>query len=54
MGELGRVLMGQSKVGKPLLRKLRQMPQNCAGKSQNLGAGGKRKRNNVEGEAVLA
>lgn len=53
MGELVRVHMGQCKVGKPLLGKLRQMPHSSAGKSQSHGAGESGKRNSVEGEAVL-
>lgn len=47
VGELVRVHMGQCKVGKPLQGKLRQMPHDSAGKSQNHGAGESRKRNNV-------
>lgn len=53
MGERVRVHLGQGKVGKPLLGKLRQMSHDSAGKSQNSGAGERRKRNNVEEEAPL-
>lgn len=44
MDKLGRVAVGQCKVGKPLLGKLRPMPHSSAGKSPNSVAGERRKR----------